>query len=119
MSVPYRADVQTVGASPQKSITSVPIAERICEGEKMSEYIKREDAINAVKMLYGGFGAIANINAIPSADVVERKRGKWIGGNGVDYVRCGCCHKDYDWVSQAQYYNFCPNCGADMRHPDD
>lgn len=30
-----------------------------------------EDAINAVKWLYGGFGAMANINAIPSADVVE------------------------------------------------
>lgn len=39
MSVPYRADVQTVGASPRKSITSVPIAERICE-EKMSVLIK-------------------------------------------------------------------------------
>ena len=40
MSVPYRADVQTVGASPRRNTTSVPIAERICEGEKMSVLIK-------------------------------------------------------------------------------
>jgi hypothetical protein len=43
------------------------------------------------------------------------QHGKWISGSGVDSVRCGCCHKNYDWSSQAQYYNFCPNCGADMR----
>ena len=89
----------------------------------MTEYIKREDAINAVKMLYGGFGAIANINAIPSADVVERKRGKWIDVDDDFNIISGSCSA-CGW--QAHLYeddvvgmNFCPNCGADMRHPDD
>ncbi len=87
----------------------------------MTEYIRREDLMERVgRWQLNTREAIAEmIMSVPSADVVERKRGKWIGGNGVDYVRCSCCHKNYDWVGQAQYYNFCPNCGADMRHPDD
>lgn len=91
----------------------------------MTEYIKREDVIAlAWDVTYKDewhmhrlekVVSVSDIAGIPSADVVERKRGKRIEGNGVDYVRCSCCHKNYDWVSQAQYYNFCPNCGADMR----
>ena len=86
----------------------------------MTEYIKREDVHLALDSHYftGELSLRETIDSVPSADVVERKRGKWIGGNGVDYVRCGCCHKDYDWVSQAQYYNFCPNCGAQMEGDD-
>ena len=40
MSGLYRADVQTVGASPRKSITSVPTAGLTCEEETMSVLIK-------------------------------------------------------------------------------
>ena len=42
MSGLYRADVQTVAASQRKSLTSAPIAERICEGETMAEYIEKQ-----------------------------------------------------------------------------
>ena len=56
----------------------------------------------------------------PSVDVVERKKGKWIPQNynktngfvstAVYYYPacsvCGLC---------ANYTNYCPNCGADMR----
>lgn len=82
----------------------------------MSKTFHYDDTLGFVRrtLRYGNAPTI-QIKKIPSADVVERKRGEWIGGNGVDYVRCGCCHKDYDWVSQAQYYNFCPNCGAKMK----
>ena len=91
----------------------------------MAEYIKREDAINAVKMLYGGFGAIANINAIPSADVVERKKGKWQITDAYPHnVYCSECHKKFAqthwavWGDGSLPRNFCPNCGADMRNDD-
>lgn len=82
----------------------------------MTEYIKREDAINAVKMLYGGFGAMANINAIPSADVVERKKGKWIKLYAGNY-KCSVCG---DWWGNddnemVEDFKYCPNCGTDMR----
>ena len=87
----------------------------------MAEYIKREDAINAVKMLYGGFGAIANINAIPSADVREIKRGRWsldniiftdsdgVSRSGMRGYKCSECGGFCIGES-----NYCPNCGADM-----
>lgn len=45
------------------------------------------------------------------------KTGKWTkayDGND-DHVKCTGCFKTYDWTSQAQYFNFCPNCGVDMR----
>lgn len=50
-------------------------------------------------------------SAQPTADVVERKDGKWefIGGYGYQY-RCSAC------IMCAEHKtNFCPNCGADMR----
>ena len=51
----------------------------------------------------------------------ERKTGKWIRAlDGIDgHVRCSQCFKIYDWDMQAQYYTFCPNCGADMRGEQD
>lgn len=51
------------------------------------------------------------ISRVPTADVVERKKGKWefIGGYGYQY-RCSAC------IMCAEHKtNFCPNCGADMR----
>ena len=65
---------------------------------------------------------------IPSADVVERKRGKWIWDkDGVDWnIGAWCCsecgsrnanigcngNENPMWWSGSR---FCPNCGADMR----
>lgn len=47
----------------------------------------------------------------------ECKSGKWVRAlDGIDgHVRCDQCFKIYDWDTQAQYYDFCPKCGADMR----
>ncbi len=46
----------------------------------------------------------------------ERKTGRWTkaydGNDG--HVKCTGCFKTYDWISQAQYYNYCPNCGSKM-----
>lgn len=57
----------------------------------------------------------------PSADVVERKRGKWVAdGKPVDPERDSCwCSVCGAWLVGSDEYhvdhNFCPNCGADMR----
>lgn len=55
------------------------------------------------------------IEKLPSAEPV-RMKGEWVDArDGYDaHVKCTMCFKTYDWVSQAQYYNFCPNCGASM-----
>ena len=76
-----------------------------CVSRKMSEYIKREDALNCVNgyFLTGLHKAIQNI---PTADVVERKRGKWLLDG-----RCSECFEH----SLSSHRNYCPNCGADMR----
>ena len=76
------------------------------------------------------------LDAIPAADVVERKRGEWVKARGSWFTpggdpvwECSLCGKgrhvygiehgtygadiaDGQWVS-------CPNCGADMRGESD
>ena len=96
----------------------------------MTDYIKREDAIklcidiidyrttelvdmgevlpsekkNVIKIAF---------KKLPSADVVERKRGEWIAkANNPHNARWLCSACNYATVSR---HNFCPNCGADMR----
>ena len=90
----------------------------------MSDYIKREDAI------YIALGFIKNnsnkeyvqkcLEEIPSADVVEHRRGKWIHESEVihqERYRCSECGESFQcWVSMGAILpNFCSNCGADMR----
>ena len=104
----------------------------------MSDYIKREDAISAlhgeaeidgvknamaVQHLIGRF--VYNIADIPSADVVERKKGEWLE-YGIDVITDEwgfeevfsayvCSECDYESHDSKEKHNFCPNCGADMR----
>ena len=58
------------------------------------------------------------IKTMPSAQP-ERKRGKWI-----DYVNshceCSVCHTEWSYFqNETECFEFCPNCGADMREVDD
>ena len=99
-------------------------------------YIKREDAIEAVKRLsknYTGKGkrdyhphidfVVDEIKyEVPSADVVERKRGEWqITDPYPHNVYCSNCYKTFAqshwavWEDGTLPRSYCPNCGADMR----
>ena len=51
----------------------------------------------------------------PSIDI-EPKRGEWVNArDGVsDHVKCTNCFRTY-YLGIVENYNFCPNCGADMR----
>ena len=100
----------------------------------MSDYIKREDAITVIYDQHVGgkeacenarsntFGAdlreiVSDIEDIPSADVVDRKTGKWrengepnaYGKFELWYYVCSLCG-----AVGIQEYNYCPNCGARM-----
>lgn len=63
-----------------------------------------------------------SVQSIPAADVRPVMRGHWITEEEAekigDYSKrdtCSVCgHCDWDCTESA-YFNFCPNCGADMR----
>ena len=91
----------------------------------MAEYIEREAAFNAILKLVpkvddDGYcwvirgDAATAINSLPAADVRPVVRGKWIRPTRVpDSVlsECSVC----GFGTGAYTFNFCPNCGADMR----
>ena len=84
----------------------------------MSEdLIKREDAIEALyKYSFVSKDVIEKeIKAIPSAD---RPQGEWIYAKEqleiVPMWECSCCR-----MRMPKKFNYCPNCGADMRGDND
>lgn len=93
----------------------------------MTEYIKREDAIEAlgeepyvwsdtdveIAEHAQWVSDVKAIEAVPSADVRPVVRGTW-EKNGWS-IRCSVCGYDMPFATR----NFCPNCGADMRKKDD
>lgn len=60
---------------------------------------------------------VNDIESAPTVDAVERKKGNWVGIDDepcetFECDRCGFVLED--WI-QGAFYNFCPNCGAEMR----
>ena len=106
----------------------------------MADHISREAAIETVsKWLTGVFGIrfedgtatiFKKLQALPAADVREVRRGKWIthpretwigvdiNGNETQprqYFAYECPFCGFTAGMSGKDYNFCPNCGADMR----
>lgn len=85
----------------------------------MSDYIKRDDAINMVRNTFTGMTADTlelRINDIPSADVAPVRHGRWIVKDGI--IDCSVCN-DAGWSvvpyrTLVEHFNYCPNCGAKM-----
>ena len=88
----------------------------------MDEYIKREEAIEAVKHAWAkGLEPSQYLEIIPAADVAPVRHGRWICiRKGYEEYECSVCHgmdsncSDYyaDHVVTEQEY--CPFCGAKM-----
>ena len=91
------------------------------------EYIEREAAIEAIEndclelVYYTKEDAIQCVKAIPAADVVEVRHGKWIQPHWKNSNYCCNCsecgreamHADYQWNKNG-IYPLCPHCGAIM-----
>ena len=82
----------------------------------MAKYIDAEKVIAALTdtLQYEGMvmdELISVVANIPTADVVERKTGKWIRGK---CDQCGA-HAPF-WPMASTYYesDYCPNCGCSM-----
>ena len=103
----------------------------------MSDYISREAAINAAwHNFYPSIDHYCQsvkcatkkeLEAIPAADVREVKKASWYGeadgyadGELVyDMWSCPICGKYFDEWDEKPDWNFCPNCGAEMREETD
>ena len=62
------------------------------------------------------------LDSIPVADVKPVVHGEWIEEDAYEYGenawRCSACGEPYvliEGTPKQNLYNFCPNCGADMR----
>lgn len=73
------------------------------------EYIEREAALSLAD---NGMRKI--LLALPAADVRPVARGKWIQKKSWTRGVCSACSWEIAFVT-GNSYNFCPNCGADMR----
>ena len=58
-------------------------------------------------------------NNYPAADVRENVKGDWLSGDcmGASCSKCGE-YFSFRTFSEVHNFNFCPNCGADMRGGD-
>lgn len=65
--------------------------------------------------VYDTNSVLDSIDAQPTADVVEVKRGEW-KRKGQD-IYCSVCGNEsaYNPFGASKFSDYCPNCGADMR----
>ena len=90
------------------------------------EYIKKEDALNAIRKSdhYGRTQKIYvchrevvdSIDELPTYSFPDREKGEWEHDeydNSVTCKKCGCFLYPNDIFNGEPH--FCPNCGADMR----
>ena len=98
----------------------------------MSDTISRQAAIDEIKEIYEWHDnvtkerIIEHFKQLPSAQP-ERKTGQLKYESAYNWFRCNVCRKIYpsefmQYFDSCQYqpgFNFCPNCGADMRGEQD
>ena len=107
----------------------------------MTDYIRREDALNASKIVYIEYLEIdddqyiegeadyfpvvfkKDIEKIPAADVVEQKHGQWLitdryhdfmDGTELTILKCSECGDEFSLDGERPAKKYCSNCGARM-----
>ncbi len=91
------------------------------------EYIERKKVVELLNKWADGYSyielptkdAIVCVRAIPAADVMPVRHGKWIKvDDGIYYhMECSLCRERplrNRWVDDNELSPYCPNCGAKM-----
>lgn len=77
-----------------------------------NDYIKREDALNALRE-HPVTKLKTAIRRLPSADAAPVRHGRWIDDAGAQ--KCSVCGTSFsDLHPLYEEANYCPNCGAKM-----
>lgn len=105
--------LNTDGQSTKMDVISrravIDALDALCDRE--CEYSKKQRSFMCGACRLGS--AFDVIDELPSIQP-QRMRGKWIPQGWNDtYCKCSCC--DAMYVTAEIPYNYCPNCGADMR----
>ena len=88
----------------------------------MDEYIKRANAIEAVRHAWAkGLEPVQYLEIIPAADVAPVRHGRWLDGRekrlfGEHYFLCSNCKSRNGLMIP---FNYCPNCGTKMDEGSD
>lgn len=80
--------------------------------DALNKHIDTFDAIDT-NYLCGLRTAMSILKEMPSAQP-ERKKGKWIDNDKINFPQCSECGMWIDVMQQSGEMNFCPNCGARM-----
>ena len=66
--------------------------------------------------------AVSRENFEKMRPIEERKKGKWIYTRPYSAINCSSCHHcswSMPYEDLVKSFNYCPNCGADMRGRED
>lgn len=89
----------------------------------MSDYIRREAAMEIVKRTSGDYAAaFSEIRKLPAADAEPVRHGEWLrtddDWNSLVTFQCSACGGEWcfevDEDVQLLGYNYCPGCGCKM-----
>ena len=97
------------------------VLERILQEPVLGSLEIRADELAHVQLLQRQIDDLRRYLNLPSAEPERKTKAKWIerddGWDGT-YYECSCCREPFtliDGTPTDNLYNYCPNCGADMR----
>lgn len=102
---------------PHLAMTSSSSSCRMMGSEIMARYINLDKQLVRLYLLHLTCEDVIKefLLSADTADVVERKKGRWnTDKESPEYATCSVCgHCDWD-CTESEYFKYCPNCGAQM-----